>query len=212
MKRRLLTSFQFKKRGGKRPGAGRPRLREHPGLIGPGVPHRARKPFHACKAVHVTQRVRPGVGSLRKQGPAQVLLAAFRDAANGGRMRIAHYSVQGNHLHFVVEAEDTDALSRGMQGLAIRIARRLNRRLGRAGPVFADRYHARLLSSPREIANAIRYVVGNYRQHTREWLPEDFRDPLATTANRPLESPRLWLLRDGWRALSRQTLRQFEPP
>jgi hypothetical protein len=141
-----------------------------------------------------------------------VLLGAFRAAAAGGQMRIAHYSIQGNHLHFVVEADGAEALTRGMQGLAIRIARRLNARLGRQGPVFADRYHARLLSSPREVANAIRYVVGNYRRHTREWLPPDFVDPLASGPDNPLEPPRLWLLRIGWRNQARRPATPFEPP
>lgn len=175
------------------------------------MPHRQRPVFKACKAVHVTQRVRPGVGYLRKQGPAQVVLGVLRDAATGGEMRIAHYSIQGNHLHFIVEADDARALSRGMQGLTIRIARRLNRRLGRSGPVFVDRYHGRVLSSPREVANAIRYLVGNYRHHTLEHLPPGFRDPLATAANEPLEQPRLWLLRIGWRARS-QAASRLEPP
>jgi REP element-mobilizing transposase RayT len=205
-------SLQFPKRGGKRPGAGRPRIHERPGLDGPGVPHLKREAFASRRAVHVTQRVRPDVGYLRKQGPARVLLGAFKDAAERGGMRIAHYSVQGQHLHLVVEAADARALSRGMQGLAIRVARRLNARLGRRGPVFADRYHAHVLDSRREVANAVRYVTGNHRHHTREWLPADFRDPLATSPDRPLATPLLWLLRVGWLAEPARKSRPFEPP
>jgi len=209
VRRPKQTSFEFPVRGGKRPGAGRPRLHEQPGLLGPGVPHRKRHQFQTCKAVHVTHRVRAGVGYLRKQGPAQAVLGAIRSAAVGGQMRIAHYSIQGSHLHFIVEADGKSALSHGMQGLAIRIARRLNARLGRKGPVFADRYHARLLSSPREVGNAIRYVVGNYRHHTREHLRPHFRDPLASRAHEPLEDPRLWLLRIGWHTV---IPRPLQPP
>src|SRR4051812_13711932 len=105
MKEQLMLAFP--ERGGKRTGAGRPRLHEKPGLIGKEVPHAKRFRFASRKAVHVTQRVRPDVGYLRKQGPAQVLLKAFRDAAGRGGMTIAHYSIQGSHLHLVVEAEDT---------------------------------------------------------------------------------------------------------
>ena len=188
------------RRGGKRRGAGRPRIHSKPGLVGKEVPHLRRARFCALKAVHVTQRVRPGVGYLRRQATATVLLKAFADTAARGGVRIAHYSIQGNHLHLVVEAESTMALSRGIQGLAVRIARRLNERLGRRGPVFADRYHAHLLGSRREVANAIRYVIGNYQHHAREHLPAGFRDPLATAEDRPLQEPKLWLLRIGWRA------------
>jgi putative transposase len=193
-------------------------------LIGKEQPHRPRKAFAACRAVHVTQRVRPGVGYLRKQGPAQVLLGAFRDAAqaarhrknantaSGAQMRIAHYSIQGNHLHLIVEADDSAALSAGMQGLAIRVAKRLNARLRRSGAVFVERYHTHILESRRAVANAVRYVAGNYRHHTLEHLPRDFRDPLATDPLAPLERPKLWLLRTGWQLEPPRKPDPFDPP
>jgi REP element-mobilizing transposase RayT len=184
--------------GGKRREAGRPRIHDKPGLIGVEVPHRKRAAFSALKAVHVTQRVRAGVGHLRRQGPARLLMKAFADAAERNGMRIVHFSIQSNHLHLVIEAAGDNALSRGMQGLAVRIARRLNARLGRRGPVFVDRFHSHLLGSRREIANAVHYVIDNHRHHARQRLAED--DPLATTAERPLTQPRLWLLRVGWRS------------
>src|SRR4051812_29381380 len=193
MGRQLLLPLP--KRGGKRHGAGRPRLHHRPGLLGKEVPHLKRAAFATTKPVHVTQRVRPDVGYLRKDGPPRVLLKALADAADGGGMRVVHYSIQGNHLHLIVEAENALAWSRGMQGLAVRIARRLNRRLGRSGAVFADRYHSHMVSSRRELANAVRYVIDNYRHHAREHLPADFCDPLATRPDRPLAPPKLWLLR-----------------
>jgi putative transposase len=162
--------------------------------------------------VHVTQRLRPDAGYLRKQGPAQVLVKAFHDAAERGGIRIAHYSIQGNHLHLVVEAENALALARGIQGLSIRIARGLNRRNGRSGPVFADRYHSHVLDTRREVANAIRYVTGNYRHHAREHLPSGFRDPLATEPLHPMTEPKLWLLRIGWQSEPPGRERAFEPP
>jgi hypothetical protein len=79
-------------------------------------------------------------------------------------------------------------------------------------PVFADRYHAHVLDSRREVANAVRYVTGNYRHHAREWLPPHFRDSLATRADAPLAEPRLWLLRIGWRAEPQRKALCFEPP
>jgi putative transposase len=205
-------SLPFRKTGGKQPGAGRPRKREYPGVIGALVPHLRRDGFASTRAVHVTQRLRPDVGYLRKQGPAKIVQRAFADAANRGGMRIAHYSIQGNHLHLVVEADDATALSRGMQGLSVRIARRLNRHLRRSGAVFADRFHSGVLSSRRQVANAVRYVVGNYRRHTREYLPADFRDEYATRLEHPLAEPKLWLLRVGWHAEPPRKALPFEPP
>src|SRR5882724_3871192 len=56
-------------------------------------------------------------------------------------------------------------LGRAMKGLEVRMARALNKVMHRTGPVFADRYHAHLLVSPREAANAIRYVLENWIVH-----------------------------------------------
>jgi REP element-mobilizing transposase RayT len=144
-------------------------------------------------------RVVPGVGYLRAQSRAKAIESALHEAAERYGVRIVHYSIQGNHLHLLVEAEDQRALSRAMQGLAIRLAKRLNRLAHRSGSVFADRYHAHSLTSRREVANAVRYVLGNDRHHTREYLQPRWHDPHAARANAPLAAPRTWLLRVGWR-------------
>jgi putative transposase len=112
-------------------------------------------------------------------------------------MSVVHFSVQGNHLHLIVEAEGKEALSRSMKGLAVRIAVGLNQLIGRRGTVF-DRYHAHVLETPREVANAVRYVLQNYRKHARETLPARWRDPFATSVAAPLREPKVWLLRVGW--------------
>ena len=193
--------------GGRRKGAGRPRTRPHAGLDRPGVPHLPRPVLSRHNPVHVTQRVQPGVGHLRGYRRAQIIEGALRAVRLRPGMQVVHYSIQGNHLHLIVEAEDARSLSRGMQALAIRIARRLNALAGRSGGVFVDRYHAHALSTRREVANAIRYVLNNYRHHTRERIPSGWRDPLSSAAfvarppdgSAPVAPPRTWLLRIGWK-------------
>jgi putative transposase len=167
------------------------------------VPHLKRPDFAARLPVHVTQRFQPAIGYLRRQATAKVLQDALTRVSAHLGVRIVHYSIQHNHLHLIVEAEGREALTRAMQGLAIRIARRLNARLRRSGPVFADRYHAHVMSSQREVANAVRYVLSNYRHHTREWLPTHWHDPLASREEVPLATPKRWLLSVG---------RKLEPP
>ena len=75
----------------------------------------------------------------------------------------------------MTDAEDAVALARGLQGLAIRMARGLNRVMGRHGTVIANRYHARSLRTPTEVRRAIVYVLGNARKH----LPAIGRKPRA---------------------------------
>ena len=198
MKRQL--ALPLPEWGGRRKGAGRPRTRPHPGLDGPGVPHLRRAGIARYHPVHVTLRVVPGVGYLRGQRLATGLIAVLNEACARFGMRIVHYSIQGNHLHLIVEVENAAALSRAMQGLAIRLAKRINRLLRRRGRVFADRYHAHALRSRREVANAVKYVLTNYRHHARERPPPRWDDPCSTRAAAPLTPPRTWLLRVGWRA------------
>jgi len=63
--------------------------------------------------------------------------------------------------------------------LIIRCARRLNRLLGLRGAVFAGRFHARALATPREVRTALIYVLHNARKHG---LPIAKVDPLSSGA------------------------------
>lgn len=193
MSRRQLQ-LKLPERGGPRPGAGRPRLHPRPGLKGTEVPHRRRPEFAARHPVHVTIALVPGLGYLRAYSRARAVQEVLREAAERFGVRIVHYSIQGMHLHLIVEAESAEALSQAMQGLSIRLAKRLNALARRHGRVLVDRYHAHVLQSRREVANAVRYVRENYRHHAREHLPRGFRDPYSS-ALAPLVAARTWLLR-----------------
>jgi len=99
--------------------------------------------------------------------------------------QVVHHSIQSNHLHLIVEAEDRTALTAGMRSLLIRIARALNRLWNRAGSVFSDRFHEHELHKPREVRNALVYVLHNLRKHGI-WI--DGPDPLSSGSEF-----------DGWR-------------
>ena len=174
--------------GGRRAGSGRKRkspLRR--------VSHK-RRPGHAARfPLHVVLRARPDAPGLRRGQVFRAVRAALEDGAARAAFRLVHFSVQGNHLHLVVEAGDKRALSRGMQGLAVRIARAVNRAAERTGPVFADHYFARELKTPAEVRRAVRSVLDN-------WMLHGLRDPQtdARASAAPLVQPRTWLLTVGW--------------
>ncbi len=111
--------------------------------------------------MQVTWRVLPQVWNLRSRRSFRSIAAAFAAACGRDGFRVVHFSIQGNHLHLIVEAADAVRLSRGLQGLAIRIARGMNRLMGSRGKVFADRFHEHVLRSPTEVATAVAYVLGN---------------------------------------------------
>ncbi len=124
---------------------------------------------------------------------------AITRAAERFDVRIVQFSVQGNHVHLVVEAATTEALSRAMQGFSIRVAKGLNAMMKRDGRVLADRYHARPLRTPTETRRAVAYVQNNHRKHMAELgkpLPPRFVDEYASAGGAlALPAPHTWLLR-----------------
>jgi hypothetical protein len=97
--------------------------------------------------------------------------------------RLVHYSVQGNHIHIIGEAESTIAVSRAIKGLGVRIARGLNVVMKRRGPVLCERYHLRVITTPLQARKTLLYVLNNYRRHAAQWgeqLSEQFIDPCSS--------------------------------
>jgi REP-associated tyrosine transposase len=174
------------------------------------VPHRPRPIHDRCHPVHVTVRIARGLPSLRASGIFPSVRRALTASSNGS-FRVVHFSIQSNHLHLLVEAEGTRALGRGMQGLGIRAAKAINHRLGRAGRVWAERYHCRALRTPREVRHALVYVLLNGRKHavsgpgfdlcsSARWFcgwNGKLVDPPSGPP--PVARARTWLLCAGWR-------------
>jgi REP element-mobilizing transposase RayT len=172
--------------------------------------------------VHVTLRVRPGVASLRSGALVREWRRSLAEASERGSFRVAHYSLQGDHAHLIVEAQGKDALACGMKSIAARLARAVNRVSGRSGPVLDGRYHHRSLRSPREVRRALAYVLLNARRHlvkqrhvsrlaparldpasSARWF-DGWRPAVASgipeASDLPeVAQPRSWLLRVGWR-------------
>lgn len=193
--------------GGRRANAGRKR---RPGTRRP-TPHRARPVHRAGHPVHVTMRTRPGVRSLRDPDVFPAVRSALSASSKLG-FRLIQFSVQVDHLHLMVEASDKRSLSLGLRGLAIRVARAVNRALGRPGRVWGDRYHARALATPKEVRHGLVYVLMNFRKHLRRpgaaldpcssaaWF-DGFRSPMRTgpPPDCPVAPSRTWLGSVGWR-------------
>jgi REP element-mobilizing transposase RayT len=154
------AEFAFKINGGARPGSGRKRSGPRP-----LVPHRERGRITSHVPALVTVRLIPGLASLRQSAEIERVRSAMRAASRSSAFGVVHYTIQSNHLHLIVEAHDRPALSAGMKGLLVRIARGLNRAWRRHGSIFADHYHVRALRTPREVRNALVYVLHNARKH-----------------------------------------------
>jgi putative transposase len=222
--------------GGRRAGAGRKSNRAK-GLRS-RVPHGRRSALTRHTPVHVTLRVVPEVGRLRRLDCYRAVRGAMAKMfVRLESFRICQVSIQSNHVHLIVEANDRDALSRGMTGFQVSAARRLNaalgRRLGvrRRGSVFADRYHDEPLTSPTQVRNALVYVINNWRRHGEDRGSHLPLDPFATGRTfdgfaehrqplpwgpsdepLPIAFPTSWLLSTGWRKRGLLSVRQVPGP
>lgn len=188
------------------------------------MPHAKRDEFRRAIPAHVTLRMRSGCPSLRTVPIVREIEKSFAIACDRPGFRLVHYSLQGNHAHLIVEADDQRALARGMKAIGARMARAVNRITRRTGRVLADRYHVRLLPTPREVRNALRYVLLNARHHVARrarrmgalldpassarwfdgWKRSERTVPSAAerAAGRiaaPVARARTWLLSIGWR-------------
>jgi REP element-mobilizing transposase RayT len=229
----------FKKRGGKRRGAGRP-----PKGTRAGSPHKQRPFLHARYPVHVTLRVVSAVSNLRRRSTYRAIREATLTTARREDFRIVHLSIQRNHVHLLVEADHKAALATGVQGFQISAAKHLNAAISkgrqsprRRGAVFPDRYHAEIITSPTQARHALSYVMGNWRKHQEdrvapfsEWKVDWFSSAAmfpdwaeyladevflwpAPPTYEPLLvfRPRTWLLATGWKKFS-STISCYEVP
>lgn len=157
--------------------------------------------------------------SLRTVRLVREVERTFARACERREFRLVHYSLQGNHAHLIIEAVGRDVLGRGMKALGSRLARAVNRVFERTGPVLADRYHVRVLRTPREVRNALAYVLLNARRHAavaRRAFSRAFAvDPASSgrwfdgwagihptvmaRGSPSVSRPRSWLLTEGWR-------------
>lgn len=211
MKKDVQLEFVLRTWGGRRDGAGRKCERS-------SVPHVERARVRSGNPLHVTLRMRDDVPDLRESRCWATIVRTFRSFRGRFGLRFVHYSVLGNHLHAIAEADDRESVSRGMQGFCTRLAKAINDRFDRKGTVFASRYHVRELKTPSEVRYALRYVLLNARHHAQDagtTLPADWFDRRSTSAifdgwTDPPRAPqcnsdygtspaRTWLLRVGWR-------------
>ncbi len=237
MRRREQQSFEFRTWGGKRKGAGRPAKGARS-----SEPHKARVRFSSPTPAHVTLRVVAPIPTLRRPDAYHAIRRSMYTVMERSEFRIVHISIERNHLHLIVEADDHVALWEGLRTFQSSAAQRLNRAISlatgtrRLGKVFDDRYHSRLITSPTQAHNALAYVLNNFRRHGLDrgletmfwdvdyyssgpsfdgWAELDDSPFLVPTPDYPRLSvcrPKTWLLRTGWRLAGPIHMRDIPGP
>jgi putative transposase len=165
---RLLGVPQRPKRkatrhGGPREGAGR---KPKNGKTA-GVSHLQRPKQSRHVPLHITIRLCDGLPSMRRRRGYKLAQRAMALANRFEEARLCHLSIQRNHLHLIIEADDQAALTRAMRSFGVSLAKNVKHELRRPGRmrIFADRYHIEKLTTPAQVRNALAYVLGNWRKH-----------------------------------------------
>ncbi|ACY15048.1 conserved hypothetical protein [Haliangium ochraceum DSM 14365] len=193
--------------GGYRPGSGR-----RPKGEVSGVSHHTRGDISPRHPLRVQLKTKSELGNLRKKRTHEVIRAALSEGCEGEQFRICHYALQRHGILLIVEAGDRTALSRGMQGISVRIAKGLNRLWERNGSVFADRYETAPIKTARAARGVLCFVLNNARLHER--LKPGRVDPYSSGAyfdgwvedtksapdgRAPVAKPKTNMLKNTWR-------------
>ncbi len=152
MRQTKLNLYQGKK-GGRRPGSGRKRIKSK------GVSHRSRETISARTPMHINFKYKTYI---KNKDCLRLLKRAILNARSHG-LRVLHFSLQTNHIHLIVEADHNDILTTGMRSLTVTFAKGLKK-----GRVQIERFHLHVLKALRETRNAIHYVIFNQQKHEKK--------------------------------------------
>ena len=220
MKSEQLT-FDIKSHGGRRAGSGR---KNRSGELA----HVRREQVSLRTPLHITFKLVRDLPSLRSPAiftALKIYAARVRDFG----VNVVHFSVQSNHIHMIVEVLNNQSLGRAMRSLAGRLGKMIRDLVKRGsaglpiGKVFFGRYHMRVIRSPLQMRNALRYVLLNFSQHEElidhldqystassftEWrsllrerygaLIEDQVESLIIPGQREFGEAWSWLCKVGW--------------
>ena len=87
-------------------------------------------------------------------------LELMRDCCRDAGVTVVAWCLMSSHVHLVL-ADYEDAMSAAMQRLLLTYARRFNKRTGRAGCLFRERFERRSLDTDWRVMEAIRSVHAN---------------------------------------------------
>jgi len=161
--------------------------------------HRLRERIVARVPVHATLRLRRGIPTLRQPRFVRRFRTSLGEACIRHGFRVVHFSIQRDHVHLLIEAQNNQSIACGMKSVGARIGKLVNRLFQRSGKVLDGRYHLRPLRTPLEVHRALRYVLLNHRHHAAQRRNPSIHDVRA--APDPASSGR-WF--DGWREATGQ--------
>lgn len=124
---------------------------------------------------HLTQRCHDRRFLLRFARDRDAYREWWRKGVRRFRVPVYGYCITRNHVHAVVFASDTEAVSRLMQLASGATAAAYNKRKGREGSMWEHPFHATIVETGRHLLNCLCYVDLNMVRAGRVRHPSDWR-------------------------------------
>ncbi len=146
-----MTLFNLK-------GAGRPALND------PGIRHTKRPLLKKPTSLHLTVKIKKNKAEIKNKSVLAILKRSILNARRQG-LRVIHYSLEYDHVHLLIEADNNHILGKGMQAFGVTFSKAINRLKKLTGEVYKHRYHFRRISSSKELKNVMNYIFTNGVKH-----------------------------------------------
>lgn len=129
-----------------------------------GIRHIKRPEIKRLTSLHLTVKILKDKAGIKNKQTLALLKHAILKARKKG-LRIIHFTLEYDHVHLLVEANDNEVLGRGMMVFGVTMAKGINRLKSIKGTVYKHRYHFRKINSPRELKNVLHYIFNNGIKH-----------------------------------------------
>ena len=143
-----------------------PKRAGRPAIHDPGIRHTKRFKLKKSSSLHLTIKVRDNKADIQNKRILKALHYAIK-RARLKELKVIHYTLEYNHVHLLVESADNSVLHRGMQAFGITIAKAINKIKRTKGNVYKNRYHLRIINSPKQLKNVLHYIFCNGIKHKR---------------------------------------------
>lgn len=144
---------------------------------------RAHRHFIAGQVWHITQRCHQQQFLLKFQADRRRWLYWLYQARRRYGLSVLNYMVTSNHIHLLVHDHGNNAIASGMQLISGRTAQEFNKRHGRRGAFWEDRYHATAVQTDQHLIRCLVYIDLNMVRagevsHPEEWSCSGYHEAL----------------------------------
>lgn len=110
---------------------------------------------------HITMRVNHQHMQLRPIAVKELYIKVVRDAKRKFKFRIETFCILDNHVHFIIQPEIGENVSRIMQWINGVFAMRYNRLMGIGGSFWGERFYSRVLQRLKDYLRTLVYIEEN---------------------------------------------------